>query len=210
MARRSTAACKAASRAPLCVPPATSEAVARFQRRMRAVGSMLEGAPEAIADTAVRSVAATSGAARMRRSTVLSAAPTSAGGQGAYLRNVVDVVVVDVAVDSQYSTKSAFWTWSYLQKLKSTNGVKTSPGLPRSRTNPATRAQGPLEDAQPHDPMSSQGTEASLATPTSAPVKGNVRYRLHVSVCLSCQQALRAPSPAYAMHTTILWYLYYY
>jgi hypothetical protein len=130
MARRSTAACKAASRAPLCVPPATSVAVARFQRRMRAVGSTLEGAAEAIADTAVRSEAATSGAARMRRSTVLSAAPTSAGGQGAYLRNVVDVVIVDAAVDSQYSTKSAFWTWSYLQKLNTTKGSRHPPASP--------------------------------------------------------------------------------
>jgi hypothetical protein len=84
-ARRSMAACSAASRAPLCTPTAISSSMARVHRRSSAVGGMLLGAPAAIADTAVSNSPVSSGAVSMRRSTCCITALMSDGGQGEYL-----------------------------------------------------------------------------------------------------------------------------
>lgn len=86
-ARRSTAACSAASREPLCTPTSTSRSIARVHSRIKTVGSMLDGAPDAIADTAVNSSAVSSGAVRMRRSTACTTALMSDGGHGEYLHS---------------------------------------------------------------------------------------------------------------------------
>ena len=85
-ASKSTAAWRAASREPLCTPTSTSRSIARVHRRINTVGSMLDGAPDAIADTAVKSSAVSSGAVRMRRSTACTTALMSDGGHGEYLR----------------------------------------------------------------------------------------------------------------------------